>query len=164
MRSVSSAMVGPAALAIGFYTFIFPFTASGQTTCPALLNEQCSAKCVCGSNLLCVNNTCQLSPDPSSNSNSSSSSSPNSVFACKFTSGKLTGTTDLPALSGPVNAPCTDNFGSSGTQISAVFACHFSQGPMAEQTIVPTGITLFGPVGQSCTDNYGNIGTQVISP
>jgi hypothetical protein len=87
----------------------------------------------------------------------------NSIFACQFISGKLSGTTAAPALSGPVNAPCSDNYGSSGVQVNAVFACQFTQGPMAGTTVVPTGITLFGPVGQPCTDNYGNSGAQVIS-
>ena len=126
--------------------------------------EACTA--ACGSNQACLsscyaNQTCvagSCKPQISQGSGSSG------VFACHFTTGKLSGTTDVPRLSGPVNAPCYDDYGSSGTQVTAVFACQFSQGLLSGQTLVPSGMALFGPVGQSCTDNYGSSGNQVISP
>jgi hypothetical protein len=166
MRSVTSAQIVLIALAISICTYTISFPAAAQPACSGAGQNICAGVCVnlandlqncgdcgvtCRSNQICTAGSC-------------TAAGLSSVFACKFTSGKLNGTTDSPMLSGPVSAFCTDNYDSSGTQVSAVFACQFTVGPMAGKTVVPTGITLFGPVGQPCTDNYGNSGTQVISP
>jgi Stigma-specific protein, Stig1 len=168
VRFLSSSTFGLGALAIGVLTSLMPSAGRAQT-CPSG-QIACGNSCVnlsnnlqncgacgheCASGAVCTAGVCgavaRLAPNP--------------VFACKFTSGKLSGTTDAPTLSGPVNAPCSDNYGSSGAQVTVVFACQFPSGPMAGQTIAPTGgVTLSGPVGQICTDNFGNSGTQVISP
>jgi hypothetical protein len=151
---------------------------AGQTC----IGATCRTAQTCPSGQILCNSTCvNLSDDPQNcgqcgNACESSATctggvcgvvaplAPSPVFACKFTSGKLSGTTDAPTLSGPVSAPCSDNFGSSGAQVTAVFACQFTSGPMAGKTIAPTGgVTLSGPVGQICTDNFGNTGVQVIS-
>ena len=88
-------------------------------------------------------------------------------FACRFTAGPLSGSVLQPigiALSGPANAPCSDNYGSTGVQAAPAFACNFTQGAMKGMTVMPTNSALSGPAGQPCSDGYGNAGTQVVHP
>ena len=169
MRSVSSPPIVLVALGVCFYLSIVSFVASAQPT-------NCSVGQVfCSGSRACVN----LASDPRNCGTCGNvcttreacaggncvATGPDPVYSCKFTSGKLSGSTLPPTgiqLSGPVNAPCTDNYGSSGIQVTGVFACKFTQGPMAGMTVVPTGVTLSGPEGQPCTDNYGNSGEQVV--
>ena len=82
---------------------------SGQTLCGGACSnlandpQNCgSCGTVCGSGQACVAGVCAAGAGQPG------------VFACRFTSGALSGATLVPALTGPTDAPCADNFGSSG--------------------------------------------------
>jgi hypothetical protein len=102
---------------------VMPFVASAQQTiCPAGQSSCGSNACfnlqsdpqhcgscgtMCSFGTSCVAGTCV-------------GAGPQPVFACKFTSGKLSGSAVQPTglqLTGPPNTPCSDNYGSSGIQV-----------------------------------------------